>query len=358
MSTENNKQSCCCSGGPCGTVAVDQNIQSLTTLLNWHDIIGHWRVRCGIGRMSYKSEPGLYSLGNPNKDSPVLVTANYKLTVDRVRVQLTGRNVWILVLDTKGVNVWCAAGKGTFGTDELVSRIESSNLSKYVNHKNLIVPQLGATGVSAHQVKKKSGYNVKFGPIRAEDLPEYIDNGMVASAEMRKVDFPISERAVLIPADLVLWGRNAVIVGIVLMLIGGLNNGTYNLHNIFTVGLTFGLQLLITFAASVVFGTLLLPWLPGRAFAIKGLWIGLVCFICIILFGPNYGLSNIYSYWLNFISWGLICLSLSSFVVMNFTGSSTYTSLSGVLKEMKYAVPIQITAVVIGLILLIIGRFI
>jgi CO dehydrogenase/acetyl-CoA synthase gamma subunit (corrinoid Fe-S protein) len=82
--------------------------------------------------MRYRAAPGLYRIGQPDANSPVLVTANYKLTVDRVRKELVGMNVWLLVLDTKGVNVWCAAGKGTFGTDELVRRIQAANLNEVV----------------------------------------------------------------------------------------------------------------------------------------------------------------------------------------------------------------------------------
>ena len=67
-------------------------------------------VRWSIGRNNYKIEPGIYALGSPDKNSEVLVTANYKLSFDTLRKNLTGLNVWILVLDTKGINVWCAAG--------------------------------------------------------------------------------------------------------------------------------------------------------------------------------------------------------------------------------------------------------
>ena len=80
--------------------------------------------------MNYKVDPGLYALGEPNADSPVLVSANYKLSFDALRSALPGRNFWILVIDTDGINVWCAAGKGTFSTEELVSRIESSGLAQ------------------------------------------------------------------------------------------------------------------------------------------------------------------------------------------------------------------------------------
>jgi hypothetical protein len=82
------------------------------------DYLGTFKARWGIGRRHYMVDPGLYALGRPDEKSPVLVTANYKMSFDRLRRALPGRNAWILVLDTKGINVWCAAGKGTFGTAE------------------------------------------------------------------------------------------------------------------------------------------------------------------------------------------------------------------------------------------------
>lgn len=136
----------------------------VSTVLYWADRLGHWKARWGIGRMKYVVEPGLYAIGNPDGNSPVFVSANYKMSFDRLRSQLDGRDGWILVLDTKGINVWCAAGKGTFGTDELVKRIEAVKLDRIVNHRTLIVPQLGATGVSAHEVKQQSDFRVVYGP--------------------------------------------------------------------------------------------------------------------------------------------------------------------------------------------------
>jgi len=83
-------------------------------------------------------------------------------------------NVWLLVLDTKGVNVWCAAGKGTFGTDELVRSIQAANLKQVVRHRDLVLPQLGATGVAAHEVKRATGFSVHYGPVRARDIQAYL----------------------------------------------------------------------------------------------------------------------------------------------------------------------------------------
>jgi len=81
---------------------------------------GMIKSRISAFRMAYSVAPGLYAVGEPGPDAPVLVTANYKLTFDIVRRAVSGMHAWLLVLDTKSINVWCAAGKGTFGTDELV----------------------------------------------------------------------------------------------------------------------------------------------------------------------------------------------------------------------------------------------
>ncbi len=84
---------------------------------------GQIRARMGSFRMEYIVKPGLYAIGSPDAESDIFVSANYKLSFDILRRELAGINGWILVLDTKGINVWCAAGKGTFGTDELVKRV-------------------------------------------------------------------------------------------------------------------------------------------------------------------------------------------------------------------------------------------
>ena len=113
-------------------------VPQVSSSLKQSDRLGSFKARWGIGRMHYIVEPGLYALGQPDERSPVLVSANYKMSFDRLREALPGRSMWILVLDTKGINVWCAAGKGTFGTMELVSRIESSGLTQVVDRKSVV----------------------------------------------------------------------------------------------------------------------------------------------------------------------------------------------------------------------------
>ncbi len=178
-------------GTPAGAVP------RVATRLIAADRIGAIKVRFGLRRMRYAVEPGLYAVGSPTAESPVFVSANYKLSFDHLRKELEGIDGWIMVIDTLGINVWCAAGKGTFGTEEIIHRIEVARLSEVVGHRRIIVPQLGAPGVAAHEVTRRSSFHVIYGPVRARDIPEFLDSGMKTSREMRRVRFNIGDRMAL-----------------------------------------------------------------------------------------------------------------------------------------------------------------
>jgi hypothetical protein len=314
----------------------EQNVKTVSTSLDIKDIFGAWKARWGFGRMDYTIEPGLYAVGKPDNESPVLVSANYKLTFDVLRKNLGGLNCWLLILDTKGINVWCAAGKGTFGTEELINRIESSQLSKYVSHKKLILPQLGATGVDSHEVTNRLGYHVDYGPVRAGDIKEYIAAGCKATDEMRTVKFTLWDRLVLTPMELVPAIKIAFPVMVIMFLAKPL------------LKKPFGVYDAVSLAGSVISGSVitpvLLPYIPGKAFAWKG-WLAGFCITAGSLF-----LSDKYKRGNRLLSAGHLLLypAISSFLAMNFTGASTYTSPSGVNKEMKKALPWIVFATIIG----------
>jgi acetyl-CoA decarbonylase/synthase complex subunit gamma len=306
--------------------------------------------------MHYTIEPGLYALGNPDERSAVLVTANYKMSFDKLRGELPNRNLWILVLDTKGINVWCASGKGTFGTDELVGRIETSGLSKVVSHRELILPQLSGPGVAAHHVKKLSGFRVIYGPIRAKDLPAFLDNGLEAPPDMRLKTFTISERIVLIPLELVQALRAGVIIILILFLVSVLGRLGGGWANALSHGLFSAVAILTAILTGAVLTPVLLPWLPGRAFSLKGLTLGLLAAIILTAFRWGDWITGAGR--LETLAWLHLIPALSAYLAMNFTGASTYTSLSGVKKEMRWALPLQIGAGMIGIILWIGSHFI
>jgi len=323
------------------------DVPRVRTTLSARDRLGTIRARWGLRRMNYRVEAGLYAVGNPGSESPVLVTASYKLSFDRLRSVLSHRDAWILVLDTKGINVWCAAGKGTFGTDELVRRVQMSGLAQIVSHRKLVVPQLGATGVSAHMVRKLCGFHVTYGPVRAEDLPAFWDAGMKAQPEMRRVRFNLRDRTVLIPVELVMGMKYALLAVAVVVLLSGLYSHGYSFALVRTTGMRSAALVLGAFLTGAILGPALLPWLPGRAFSLKGAALGLLLFGATAFFGWFATISAHSA--LHIAAWALIVPTITSFTVMNFTGASTYTSLSGVLREMRFAVPAQISGAVIGL---------
>jgi hypothetical protein len=309
--------------------------------LDRFDLLQTFFVRCGFKRHKYEISPGLYAAGNPCADSEVLVTANYKLTFDHLRKNLEGLNVWILVLDTNGVNVWCAAGKKTFSTEEIVRKIKSSGLEDIVNHRRLILPQLGATGVSAFDVFKKSGFKVIYGPVRAEDIKTFLENLMQADKKMRSVTFNMYERFILTPVELYTGLKPALIAAVFLFLISGAGPGLFSFANLTERGLVCLAAFFTGIFSGAVATPVLLPYIPGKAFGLKGIISGFLFYFLIFFltgaskfnFSANIGLL-------------LLTASVSSYFAMNFTGSTPYTSPSGVEKEMKLYIPVQVTGVI------------
>ncbi len=299
--------------------------------------------------MKYKVDPGLYALGEPDDKAEVLVTANYKMSFDALRKDLPGRNVWILVLDTNGINVWCAAGKGTFSTSELVERIEFSGLARVVSHRRVVLPQLSAPGVAAHEVKKLSGFRVIYGPVRSSDLPAFIDAEFKATPDMRRKTFDIWERIVLIPVELVATLKWALIIVTLFFLAGGLGGSEEYWASALDHGLFAALAVVAALVAGTILTPILLPWLPGRAFALKGLILGLV--VALIAAILRSAALERWSGGLEVLAWFFLIPAITAYLAMNFTGASTYTSLSGVKKEMRWAVPLEIALASLGVIL-------
>ena len=326
----------------------------VATRLDVADRLGSIKARLGIQRMHYAVEPGLYAVGSPTAESPVFVSANYKLSFDHLRREMEGIDGWIMVIDTKGINVWCAAGKGTFGTDEIVNRIEVTQLSKVVDHRSIIVPQLGAPGVSAHIVKQRSSFRVIYGPVRARDIRKFLDAGMKTSPDMRQVQFNVGDRAVLVPMELVQWSPLAICFAAALFFLTGLSLNGYGLPGL--AGTREACLLLIAFVAAGTLVPILLPWLPGRALSWKGTTVGLLVVILLVVLGfiPSAQLTGR----LETGGWVLLMPAIGAFMAMNFTGATTYTSLSGVKKEMRVALPLQIAAAVLGLGLWVTARFV
>jgi hypothetical protein len=331
---------------PAGTVP------RVRTALSNADRIGTLRVRLGIGRDNYRVSPGLYAVGDPGAESPVLVTANYKLTFDALRKQLSGMDVWILVVDTCGINVWCAAGKGTFSTEEVVRRVAATGLQRVVTHRNLVLPQLSATGVSAPRVKRQSGFSVIWGPVRAADLPAFFSNGMKAAPAARRVTFSLFERVVLIPVELAAVPKPSLAILAGLFILSGIGPWVFSFGEAGSRGLTAATAYLAGVAAGGILVPALLPWLPGRSFSIKGALFGAGAGLIVALFS-----SGPLGFW-GTVAVVLIAGAVASHLAMNFTGATPFTSPSGVEKEMRTAIPLQAGAALAAIVAWIASAFV
>ncbi len=321
---------------------------TVSTEWTWEDHAGQIRCRLTSFRDRYSVAPGLYAVGKPDKNSDVLVSANYKLSFDILRRSLKGMNVWILVLDTKGINVWCAAGKGTFGTDELVNRISVTGLKDIIGHNRIILPQLGAPGVAAHQVKKRTGFIVHYGPIHAHDIPRYIEAGYTATKEMRAMSFTLLDRLILTPMELNPALKQFPLYALLVLVVFGLKPQGILFKDAWVGGLPFLLIGLITVVAGAFVTPLLLPAVPSRSFAVKG-WI-----MGTIMLAASAGLTGVFEMekTLRIITF-LLFPVLSSYIALQFTGSTVFTGMSGVKKELKYAIPIYLVTAGISLLLLV-----
>jgi len=307
-------------------------IRTTGSTITFANRLDHLLARWSWKREAHRVEPGLYRLGNPGPESTVFASANYTLSFDALRSALSGIDAWILVLDTKGINVWCAAGKGTFGSAELVKRIQVANLGEVVTHRKIIVPQLGAPGISWPEVLRKSGFMVEYGPVRAFDLPEYLKT-RTATPAMRRVEFPLLDRLVLTPVEFVHAAFPMVIAAVVLW---------------FLAGPVAALAIIAAVIAGTVLFPALLPFLPTKDFSAKGLILGVVV---AIPFAYVFGTTP------NFPGWAaaagalaafLIIPAVTAYLALNFTGSSTFTSRTGVKKEIFRYVPLMAGMAVLG----------
>ncbi len=255
-----------------------------------------------------------------------------------MRQTLAGRNVWLLVLETYGINVWCAAGKGTFGTGELIRRVNEAGLNGIVQHRQLILPLLGAPGVAAHEVTQATGFKVVYGTVRAADLPAFIDNNFQSSIEMRELSFSLWDRLVLIPVELVLTFRLTLGICLIAFCSGWAVAGV-------SAGWLVSLAYLGAVWNGVVVTPLILPWLPGRSFALKGTLVGLLWSCCLgILLLPHLGTIGA-------VSSVPALTPVTAFYALNFTGSTPFTSPSGVRREMDRGFPLMLLSLATAMML-------
>lgn len=171
---------------------------------------------------SHRAETGLFPVGKPDKDSPVVVTGNYTETVRRMRKALKGMDLWLLIANSKGINVWCASGGGHFTHHDIISAIVTSGAQEKVENHLLILPQLGATGIEKQKVAEATGWKTIWGPASLEDLPAFLRQRHMATPDQRMVRFPLRDRMEMAS----MMGIPMIVIGfIIFYLLGGWHVG-------------------------------------------------------------------------------------------------------------------------------------
>ena len=249
-----------------------------------------------------KVRPGLYAVGQPDKHSPVLVTGNFDLTVRRLVQALDGRlDAWVLVVDTAGINVWCAAGGGFFSAEKVAAAMRVCQLEQVVCHHALVLPQLAACGVDGWKLRQLTGWGVHWGPVEARDLPEYLNKGKKKSAAMRQVRYPLRARLEMVTVTLSFYA--------LLILLPVL---------IFWRHLFWPLSVSLVALAYVY--AVVHPWLPGRDGVEKALPLTILAlsgFGVFLQIGPGMAGDAVFG-------WGIGLAALSMFTAAEMQGMSPF----------------------------------
>jgi len=171
-------------------------------------------VQTCLRMIPFPCRTGLVEIGCPGRDAPVLLTGNFRLTVERVKRALEGIDAYLLVANSRGVNVWCAATGGLLTNHDVVSVLKTSGIADRVDHRQVILPQLAATGIEGPYVRRKTGWKVVWGPVEAAAIPDYLRAGLETTAEMRSVAFGWQRRLEMAVA----WAFPISLLGALLVL--------------------------------------------------------------------------------------------------------------------------------------------
>jgi ubiquinone/menaquinone biosynthesis C-methylase UbiE len=213
-----------------------------------------------------KVRTGLYAVGNPTRDSPVLVTGNFDLTVRRLIKAIDGQvDAWLLVADSAGINVWCGAGGGYFTAEKVIAAVRSSHLEQVVRHHALVLPQLCANGVDGWRIRQETGWGVHWGPAKAQDIPAYLAARRKKTDAMRWVRFPLTDRLEMVTVTMGFYGL-LILLPVLL----------FWRHSFWPI--TFSLVGLSYFYAVVH------PWLPGRDGLYKSIPLALIALTGLLVY--------------------------------------------------------------------------
>jgi ubiquinone/menaquinone biosynthesis C-methylase UbiE len=299
------------------------------TTLRWRDYAANVACELSLYSTFFRVEPGLYRAGSPGPESPLFVTANFTLTFNLVRRALRGLDAYLLVIDTRGINVWCAAGGGKFSTREVALSHRAFRLAEVPHRRPAVLPQLAATGVATYKLREEFGVAAAYGPVYARDIRAYVAAGFRKAPAMRRVDWGLAKRLE------VTWFfalMNGALVALPLAVF----------HRLYSP-----LAVAAAAAISLAVGALF-PWLPTRLYAVKGLAAGALVAVPLLTYKwlSGAGAARLGA-WAAFLAFAGILLGLE------FSGNTSVSSPSQVKQEFKPGL-IALAALAVAFILLIV----
>jgi len=147
------------------------------------DIEGHTLFPLLLERMNIFTDPqrpmattqGIYEIGGPNENSPVLITSNFSLTYFIVSGEIEGSRIpsWLLVKDTEGLSVMTAWAAGKFGADAIAPFVKKCGIADKVKHRKLIIPGYAAV-ISGELEEELPDWKISIGPREAGHIPAYL----------------------------------------------------------------------------------------------------------------------------------------------------------------------------------------
>jgi acetyl-CoA decarbonylase/synthase, CODH/ACS complex subunit gamma len=118
--------------------------------------------------------PGLYRVGNPGKDAPVLMTVNFSLTFFTLQGYLESSRVpcFMLIVDTEGLSVLTAVAAGKLSETLVRDSLKKFGVENEVTHRNLIIP--GYASPLSGRIEEATGWKVLVGPRDAAEIGEFL----------------------------------------------------------------------------------------------------------------------------------------------------------------------------------------
>ena len=253
----------------------------------------------------FPTQTGLRTVGQPGPDAPVFVTCNFDLTVRRVTRALRGLDCYLLVAPSKGINVWCAAGGGTFNAHSIVSVLKTSRITEKVNHRTLILPQLSAPGIDVARVERETDWRCKFGPVYARDIPGYVAAKFRKTEAMRRARFPLGNRLEMA----VMWATPlSLMLGILVAVLS-----PRSLPGVLALIWSFALVLLACYEPVMRF-------VPGQVGLVKTLVLGLIGIVGVAVYGLTIGGWGLWAV----IGWSLGVLGVALVLGFDLEGQSPF----------------------------------